>query len=84
MKRAFMGLVFFFAAQPALATCHHFSHWAYPWSQRCGVAMAHAIVHRPLIKPASNDWYVEIAIPPELLESIQREEAIEKLKKATQ
>ena len=65
--------------EPAFA-CHRFSHWAYPWAQRCGVA-THAI-HRPPAEP--RDWYVEIILTPQVMDEISHGVGIEKIKQLNQ
>lgn len=55
--RAALALVFLLSAQPALAACHHYSKWSYPWPQSCRVSSARTPVHQ-------RTWFVEIAPEP--------------------
>jgi hypothetical protein len=75
MTRVFLGLAFLVAVQPAFA-CHRFSHWAYPWPQRCDIAAR--IVHRPQVEP--KDWYVEIVLTPKVMDEISHGIGIDKIK----
>jgi hypothetical protein len=58
MKQIAMAAVLL-AAQPAdAAACHRFSHWAYPYAQRCGVARQVVRVHQSsseFIRPPERD-----------------------------
>ena len=66
--RLALALALTLAADPAGATCRHFSRWYYPWPQpqHCGVAH----IQRVAVRRA----------PPAPSEDEEREKAIEKLK----
>jgi hypothetical protein len=70
--RFLLALVFVLSAQPALAACHHYSSWSYPWPQSCKVSTASAQPRRT--------WFVEIATPPVADNDLTRSQAIEALK----
>jgi hypothetical protein len=50
----FAGLGLALCANPAQATCHHYSTWNYPWAQSCAVDL------RPTAHSEPSNWYVEI------------------------
>ena len=77
--RAVLAFVLALTTSPASA-CHRFSHWAYPWAQRCG-GVVHA-VHRPPVEP--RDWYVEIVLTPQVMDEISHGVGIEKIKQLNQ
>jgi hypothetical protein len=58
MKRAF--LIFYLAVQPAeAAACHRFHHWAYPWPQRCSVAVARPAIVAPVTEETERTKAIE-------------------------
>ena len=50
----FAGLGLALCANPAQATCHHYSTWNYPRAQSCAVGL------RPTAHSEPSNWYVEI------------------------
>ena len=75
MRTVFLSILFL-AVQPAFA-CHRFSHWAYPWSQRCSAATTHTIRHAPA-EPKNR--HVEIVLTPKVIDDISHGIGIDKIK----
>jgi hypothetical protein len=63
--RTLLTIALLFAAPAeAVAACHHYSNWRYPWPQRCYAAAASAPLRRRADQQ-SHDWSVEIVkLPP--------------------
>ena len=81
------------ASAAPTASAHCYTHWSYPWPQHCsmGAWMRPLIAVRPQ-SSASNyqeaqsksaedkSWYVDIAVTPALLDTLDHDEALQKLK----
>lgn len=67
------------AAQPAQA-CHRFARWHYPFPQRCEIIRIAAAHPASKLATGEERVNVEIMLPPELMETWAREDALEKLK----
>jgi hypothetical protein len=75
MRNAAVFVCLLLFVEPAFA-CHRFSHWSYPWAQRCG-SVVHA-ARRPPAEP--KDWYVEIVLTPQVMDEISHGVGIDKIK----
>lgn len=69
----------------ALALCHHYSHWAYPYPQRCTIHAQKTYARVAVTEQTKPRWEQPANIPdiPVLLsEEAQRAAAIVQLKNA--